>query len=169
MRNILLWALAILLLMSVAWMANKTVAKVKLKNKVKEQISTLGHLPIYKMDSTKYELPSPSVPLVIILFNTTCEHCQYEATEIKKSMASFSQVSVLLISSEPIKTIEAFAEQYGLHTEPSVTFAKINPDDVFETFGSASIPHIFIYGKDRRLIKEFKGETKMEAILKHLP
>jgi thiol-disulfide isomerase/thioredoxin len=169
MRNILLWVLAILLLVSVAWMANKTIAKVKLKSKIRERVSTLGHLPIHKMDSATYELPNHTGPIVIILFNTTCEHCQYEATELKKSMASFSHVSVLMISSEPIKTIGAFAEQYGLHTEPSVTFAKINPDDVYQTFGSISIPHIFIYGKDRRLIIEFKGETKMEAILKHLP
>lgn len=169
MRDILLWVLAILLLVSIAWMANKTIAKVKLKNKVKEQISTHGYLPIYKMDSAKYELPDHTQSIVLVFFSTTCEHCQYEATELKKAITSFSRSSILMISSEPISTIKAFAEQYGLHTEPSVIFAKIKPDDVYDTFGSISIPHIFIYGKDRKLIKEFKGETKIEAILKYLP
>ncbi|MFM7853102.1 MAG: hypothetical protein ACKO96_14580 [Flammeovirgaceae bacterium] len=48
-------------------------------------------------------------------------------------------------------------------------FAKINTEVVFDTFGSVSIPHIFIYDNEHKLIKEFKGETKMEAILQYLP
>ncbi len=168
MRNILLWCLSISFILLVAWMGNKTVAKLRAVDRVKEKIALLKLLPIVSMDSSKYELPK-TTSTVVILFNTTCDHCQYEATEIKKSITSFSQSSILMVSSEPIKTIKAFSKDYGLSNEESVTFAKINRDDVFETFGSVSIPHIFIYGKDRKLIKEFKGETKIEAILKYLP
>ncbi len=169
MRNLLLWCLSISFVLLVAWMGNKTVAKLRAVDRVKEKIALLKSLSIVSMDSSKYELPNNTIPTIIILFNTTCEHCQYEATEIKKSITSFSQLSILMVSSEPIKTIKAFSKEYGLSNEASVTFAKINRDDVYETFGSVSIPHIFIYGKDRKLIKEFKGETKIEAILKYLP
>jgi thioredoxin-related protein len=150
-------------------MGNKTVAKLRAIDKAKDKIASLKSLPIIAMDSSKYELPNNTIPTIIILFNTTCEHCQYEAKEIKKSISSFSQASILMISSEPIKTIKAFSEQYGLNNEASVSFTKINRENIFETFGSVSIPHIFIYNKDRKLIKEFKGETKIEAILKYLP
>jgi hypothetical protein len=40
---------------------------------------------------------------------------------------------------------------------------------VFENYGSLSVPHLFLYGADRKLIKEFKGETKIEAILQYVP
>ncbi|MCA4893610.1 MAG: redoxin domain-containing protein [Cytophagales bacterium] len=169
MRNILLWCLSISFVLLVAWMANITVAKLRALDRVKEKTASLKSLPIVTMDSSKYELTNNSIPTIIILFNTTCEHCQYEATEIKKSIDFFSQVRVLMISSETIEVIKAFGDQYGLTNKPSITFAKISPDDVFETFGSVSIPHIFIYGKDRKLIKEFKGETKIDAILQYLP
>lgn len=168
MRKLLLWGFTVLFVLLVAWMLSKTVARLRAANEAKDKITTLDSLPIVRMDSSKYEFPNPATA-VVILFNTTCEHCQYEASEIKKSINSFSQSSILMISSEGIKTIKAFAEQYDLHTEPSVTFAKINPEDHYKTFGSVSIPHIFIYGKDHKLIKEFKGETKIEAILKYLP
>ncbi|MFM9840540.1 MAG: peroxiredoxin family protein [Cyclobacteriaceae bacterium] len=168
MRNILLWCLSISFVLLVAWMGNKTVAKLRAVDRAKGKIASLKSLPIVSMDSSIYELPKQAKPVIIILFNTSCEHCQYEATEIKKSISSFQKASILMVSSEPIKIIKAFSVQYGLDNEPSVTFAKINRDDVFETFGSVSIPHIFIYGKDHRLIKEFKGETKIEAILKYI-
>jgi thioredoxin-related protein len=168
MRNIVLWALTILFVLLIAWMGNKTVEKLRTVDKAKEKIASLKSLPIVVMDSSRYELPT-TVSTVVILFNTTCEHCQYEATEIKKSISFFSKTSILMISSEPIKKIKTFSEEYALNNESSVTFAKISRDDVFETFGSVSIPHIFIYSKDRKLIKEFKGETKIEAILKYLP
>jgi hypothetical protein len=74
-----------------------------------------------------------------------------------------------MVSSEFIKEIKSFSIKYRLNDEPNVTFTKINPEDVYNTFGSVFIPHIFIYGKDRKLIKEFKGETKVEAILQYLP
>jgi hypothetical protein len=149
-------------------MLNKTVAKLRAVDRAKEKLASLKSLPIVIMDSSMYELPN-SVPTVVMLFNTACEHCHYEVTEIKKSISSFQRTSILMISSEPIKTIKAFAKEYGLDSEATITFAKINRDDVFETFGSVSIPHILIYDKDRKLIKEFKGETKIEAILQYLP
>ena len=50
----------------------------------------------------------------------------------------------------------------------NIHFAKINQADAYNTFGSLAVPQIFIYGADGVLIKEFKGETKMEAVLQYL-
>jgi hypothetical protein len=51
----------------------------------------------------------------------------------------------------------------------NIKFLKINRDNVFENFGPLSTPHILIYNEDSKLVKEFKGETKIEAILQYLP
>ncbi len=169
MRNIILWCLSILLVCAVAWLASSTVRKINKKKEVKEKNNVLHELPIFSMDSTSYSIVNEQKPIVLILFNTGCEHCQYEAGEIKKSIASFSQVSIVMVSSEPIAAIKEFALKYEVSHEPNITFCKIDPSKVFETFGGGSIPRIFIYGIDRQLIKEFNGETKIEAILKYLP
>lgn len=168
MRNFTLWCLAFLFISSVVWMANKAVERTKASKKVKEKASMLNELPIFSMDSMKYEMPKETKPVVLILFNTGCEHCQYETSQIKKSIASFSRSSIVMISSETLTTIEEFSVRYGLSDQPNISFCKINAENVFETFGSGVIPRIFIYGRDRKLIKEFKGETKIEAILKYI-
>jgi len=49
-----------------------------------------------------------------------------------------------------------------------VQVLKMNADDLYNYFGSVSTPHIYIYNNERRLVKEFEGETKTSAILKYL-
>ena len=120
------------------------------------------------MDSTVFQLSSIPTTL-LIYFNTECEHCQYEADEIKRSIKYFKEKKIVFISSENIKSIDEFSLTRGFNIYPFIYFVKIAPEDVYNTFGSIHAPHIFIYGKDRKLIKEFEGETKIEAILQYLP
>jgi thiol-disulfide isomerase/thioredoxin len=159
---------ATLLIALVLFMVYGIVEKVIDIRRAGEKELILNEGSLFNTDSTTYQVDF-SNPIILIYFNSECEHCQYEATEIKKSISLFSKTSILMISSEPIEAIKVFSGQYELSNEPAVTFAKINRDDVYKTFGSVSIPHIFIYGKDHKLVKEFKGETKIEAILKYLP
>jgi thioredoxin-related protein len=141
----------------VLFMVYSIVEKVYAKKSVQNKIQNLSVAQLFKMDSTQFQMTSGR-PILLVFFNSQCEHCQYELTELKKNLSSFEAVSVLLMSSENIATIKEAAE-----------FVKINRDDVFENFGSLSVPHLFLYGADRKLIKEFKGETKIEAILQYLP
>ncbi|WP_460908117.1 hypothetical protein [Spirosoma areae] len=41
-------------------------------------------------------------------------------------------------------------------------------EESYRAFGPTSVPHIFIYGPDRQLRKEYKGETKIDALLQYL-
>ena len=144
------------------------IGKVVTKKELLNRIQTLPKAQLVDLDSLAYTLPSFS-STCLIHFNSGCEHCQYELREIKKNLAAFSNTQVVLMSSENIAVIKKASIDFGLDSLPNIHFTKINAEHVFDTFGSISIPHIFIYGKDRKLIKEFKGETKMEAILKYLP
>jgi thioredoxin-related protein len=163
-------AILLLLLMATfigaffAWSVTKQDTKQKVKN---EQLS-LKISRFTSMDSSALLFPENQF-IVLVYFNSECILCQNEALEIQRSLHLISNTRILMVSSEPIETIRAFSVQHVLQNEPSVMFAKINTEVVFDTFGSVSIPHIFIYDKEHKLIKEFKGETKMEAILQYLP
>ena len=67
-----------------------------------------------------------------------------------------------------IMAIKAFGQTYGLLGQENVYFAHIPGEKVLITFGSVSVPHIFIYDKYGALQKEFKGETRIDAILKYI-
>ncbi len=144
------------------------VEKIVKKKELSIKIQTLPNAPLVDLDSVAYNLPSSST-IVLIHFNSSCDHCKYELREIKEKLSAFADTPIVLMSSENLATIKKTAIDFDIDSLPNVHFAKINAEHVFDTFGSLFLPHIFIYGKDRKLIKEFKGEAKVEAIVKYLP
>jgi thioredoxin-related protein len=158
----------IVLFAFVLFMIYGIVEKVSATKLAAKKIQTLSITSLYKMDSTRYQITALT-PILLIYFNTGCEHCQYELAEVKKKLPTLQSLSILFMSSENISEIQKAARDWGLTNLPNVEFLKINRDNVFENFGSLSVPHLFLYSKNRSLIKEFKGETKLEAILQYLP
>lgn len=148
----------------------KTVNKIEAKKKISEKLQNLPELTLLTTDSTHFHNSkiNPNQPSVLIYFNSECQFCQYEAKEIKNNILDFKDVNLLMISTEPLSKISAFAKDHDLINIPQIQFLQINEEDVYETFGGISVPSIFIYGPDQKLIKQYRGETKMEAVLQYI-
>lgn len=137
------------------------------KRKIEVKLESLPAAKLFGLDSLVYTINSSS-SVCIVYFDSNCEYCQYELKEIKNNISLFTHSQIVFISSQDIASIKKASEDYGLAKIFNIDFVKINSIDVFDTFGSASLPHIFIYDSNQKLVKEFKGETKVEAILKYL-
>lgn len=169
MKDIIKWILIISVLCAIAWMANASFKKIQTARLTKEKLNTLPEFILVGLDSVLIEFSSfENGPLVLIYFNSECDHCQYEVQDIKKNIAGFSKATVVFMSSESLAKINAFAQSSGLKDFPNVFFTKISSNDAFTAFGPLGVPHVFIYGRDKVLRKEFKGETSAEVILKYL-
>lgn len=154
----IVFALAVFMVYS---MIEQQTAKKLVQTKIQ---STPVNVNLFTLDSTRFIFPLAK-PVVFILYNSTCEHCQYELTQIRASMHLFKDVELVFLSSEPISAIKKVALLFESHR--NVNFIKINPEDVYDNFGTVRYPTILIYGTNGKLIKEFKGETKVEAILRY--
>jgi thiol-disulfide isomerase/thioredoxin len=141
---------------------NKTVVSSSRDKSLK-----LDSINIYDSDSVNMKF-SNKVTSIIIYFNTDCDHCQYEATEIQKNMSQFGNAQLLLLSIEPLANIRKFIKTYRLEGFSNLQVGQISGKTAVETFGFKSVPHILIYNAENQLVKEYKGETKIEAILKYL-
>lgn len=169
MKETIKWGLLFTIVVAIAWLINASFEKVRAAKSAKEKLSTLPAFSLTALDSSAIESSSfDYAPLVLIYFNSECDHCQYEAQDIKNNIAGFSKATIVFMSSEPLAKIKAFAENGSLNDHANVSFTKITSHDAFTAFGTLAVPHVFIYGPDKRLRKEFKGETKAEAILKYL-
>ena len=147
------------------FMVYSTLEQQTAKKLVQTKIqSTPVNVNLFTLDSTRFIFPLAK-PVVFILYNSTCEHCQYELSQINAEINSFNNIELVFLSSEPIPAIKQSALPF--EGNRNVNFVKINPEDVFDNFGTVRYPTILIYGTNSRLIKEFKGETKVEAILKY--
>lgn len=167
-RKAMLTLLFTLVLCGALFLIYLTIKKISAKEIIAKKVSTLSTVNLLGLDSTTFKIPTDK-NVVLVFFNPGCEHCQYEAMGIRENIKDFKNATLVFLSSEPLNAIRHFSTQYDLDHFPFVHFTKINNEEVFDTFGTLSVPHIFIYGEDRKLIKEFKGETKIEAILKYIP
>jgi thioredoxin-related protein len=108
-----------------------------------------------------------NTPSVFIAFHPECEHCQYEAKSINERKADLANVNIVMFTVANDSMTRVFSKQYGLDSLKNVHVTADTTKELERLFNVKSIPSIFIYNTQKQLIKEFKGETKIEAIIKY--
>ena len=168
-KKYVLTSILVLLFTGIGILIAKTIRTNNHKKVVSEQLKVIPNFETFDMDSLKVRHADFNAkPTIIVYFNTECEHCQYEATQIVKYQDQFKDVNLYMLSAENISQIKAFAHKMGLDKISNLEMGKITVKESFEVFAFTSIPDILIYNASGQLQKHFKGETKIEAILKYL-
>ena len=167
LKRALLLILVTALLSATAFFLYRISERVNDKKVSLRNLETRNHFTLFDFDSTQFVLRS-DLKSVIVYFNSECEHCLYELDQIITNAERFSHAEVILTSSELIRAIKQFADTNYPAALVNIRFLKINPDQAHKTFGSLTVPQIFIYGIDGILIKKFSGETKIDAIFQYL-
>ncbi|WP_428655087.1 TlpA family protein disulfide reductase [Runella sp.] len=147
----------------------KTYQGMAAKKQTEQQLQHLPSVALVGLDSTSFALHPNTKPIVIFYFDPHCEHCQNEANALKKQANAFENVTLLWLSTERLWVLREFEQKYGLQkTIPSLKIAHISPQDADKQFGFRTVPTILMYDTEGNLTKKYVGETKIEAILKHL-
>jgi len=147
----------------------KTYQSAVEKKQTEQRQQHLPSVTLVAMDSTLFSLPISAKPTIIFYFDPHCEHCQNEAKELKKQAQIFQDVRLLWLSTERLWVLRAFEKEYELQKAfSSLTIAQISPQDADKQFGFRTVPTILIYDDQGNLAKKYVGETKMEAIVKHI-
>ncbi|MCU0447027.1 MAG: TlpA family protein disulfide reductase [Microscillaceae bacterium] len=158
--------LLILVVVLFAWAVQRSQAR----KQVQASRQSLPNFSFYDLDSLQVSRASlaSGKPTLVIYFNSECEHCQYEATELVKNASKLESANIILVSTELIAKIKAFYQKYNLFKIKHLQILKTTSQAFYDYFGETGVPSIFIYNSDNQLIKHFKGEAKIEAILSPL-
>lgn len=109
-----------------------------------------------------------SGPLLITFFHPECDHCKYEISSLIGTDLIDSQLTALLVSYAKVDDIQSFMQEVG-NTDALNMHILHDPDfRMSDLYRADVIPTNFIYDKELRLVKVFKGATKPETILKYL-
>ncbi|CAD5255224.1 MULTISPECIES: redoxin domain-containing protein [unclassified Imperialibacter] len=165
-RKLFILFYALLAIGAIAWLATKSMQMLAAKEERQKHVQSLPAFKFMSVDEHQLALSALAgeSALVLVAFNSACDHCQYEAKSISGIIDSYPDTQFIFLSEEPLDTIRHFQSTYFPVASSNITFGQTSIVDLHETFGSLSYPNIFIYGKDGKLLKEFKGETKPEAI-----
>lgn len=144
--------------------------KITYKNEVAERIKTIPEFSFLTLNNQVFKengLTKNSCKL-FVYFNSECDYCQSEATQISENIAEFKDTQLIFVSCEPIEGIKQFAKTYSLLDKENVLFLHDKESEFSEIFDAKSIPFILLYSKENMLIEKYKGATKISNIIKHL-
>ena len=174
MKRLIFLAFVGIILLSIATLGYKIVRGNAEKDATALRIRILPELRFTQENGapiTNTDFP-PDKALVIVHFLPDCHFCQGEAKEFSAHPELLADAHVLFVSAAAITQIREFTAAYALRNLPSVTIAADSLKTFGQTFGTASVPTTFVYGKavsgKRLLLKQFHGETSAEAIKKAL-
>lgn len=167
MRKGLLILLVLLVIGIISMLAYFSVQKLSQKEDRTQNISSLPDLSYFDISGNEVNLKDAfnGEKVILILFNSECEHCTYEAKAIREDISSFKDVTLIFLSMESLEKVIGFSRVASLDGVDRVTFGHVEPDKLESVFKNVRYPNIFLYNDDGSLIKEFKGETKIDLIL----
>lgn len=137
------------------------------REELRVRAAVLPSLDLTTLDGQPYNL-NDKLPLVLIYFNTTCDHCQRQLESLRRERELFAGVPVVLMSSQPEEDLREFQEQTNI-AEEGFIIVQVQHEVVAERFGVLALPQIFVYGADGELVDLFSGETSPEKIRLAIP
>jgi peroxiredoxin len=170
MRRYIKPVIIIALLVIFGGLGYTIVTKLKQKSEAEQKVQRLPQFTFHTPGNAAFSSAqlAKNKPVLIVHFDPDCEGCQYEAYEINKSLDLMKDIQVLMITSADADKAKQFLTDYQLEGYPFITLLMDKDNTFFRTFGAAATPMQVLYDKDHKLVKIFKGEVKMEAILKLL-
>ncbi|MES1220865.1 MAG: thioredoxin [Bacteroidota bacterium] len=114
---------------------------------------------------TKKDLPKKT-PVLLIIFNPECDHCQHETTELIKNINSFKKVKIVMATVRPIADIKPFVVKYKLAQYSNITVGKDFQFFLPGFYMINNLPYLAMYDKQGKLISTFEGTMKMTDLIK---
>ncbi|KAB1159654.1 TlpA family protein disulfide reductase [Tenacibaculum aiptasiae] len=163
--------LALILLISsiLFFLSYKISNKINYKKQIVENTKTIPTFTFENMVGDNYTDKDLLLkPVVFVYFNSDCDYCHSEATKIKERLNEFKNCQLIFISIEAKEKIKLFEDKYGFNVYKNIVFLEDRKGEFSKLFDVHSIPYIVVYDKNHKLLKKFKGITRIDDILKYL-
>ena len=124
--------------------------------------AALPELTLLAADGSRKML-TPGKPIVLVYFNSTCDHCQRQVDALVTNLSMFEGTTVMLMSSQSQEDIVAFAAT--LPNSRNLHVVQCMPEEIAQKFGVLALPQIFVYDAKGALAGLFYGETDAKTLL----
>ena len=105
------------------------------------------------------------MPVLVVCFSTTCDHCQAEATDLVKNKDKFKNVRIIFLTPEKLPNIREFYSKYKLAELPNLVIGKdyrfFAPG--FYTF--KKFPFSVYYNRDHKFITSVEGTSTADMVI----
>ncbi len=134
---------------------------------LREKVANVPALSLKDRHGNEFTIPTGR-PVVLIYFNSTCDHCQRQLNVLRDNLGLFANAALVLMSSQSMEEVVPFTDGLGFDKESHVYLVQITHEELANVFGTLGLPHIFVYSAKGKLVGLFAGETTVAAIAEHL-
>ncbi len=169
MKKIIKISLLLFFAFAILFLTYKIFVSLSIKENAQRKILKLPSDGSFKnLNQTIFSFSDiiPNRELIIVHFNSECDYCMNEISDIIKQSKLIQDKNVLLISSEKNEVLEKLYYEKNLN---KYTFIKILRDDnhtFLNLFGTNAFPITLVYDKNLQLKKKYNGEASIDAIIK---
>jgi len=170
MKKIIKPFILLFIISLLSFLGYKITDKINHKKEVSERIQLLPNFSYNTLKGAVVTQNSLNKKFntVFINFNTECDYCKHEASQINDHFASFKNTQFVFVSNQNVNTIKEFANTYNLLQHDAIYFALDTKNDFSTTFDTHSFPYAALYNPNKQLIKTFKGAVTAKTLLKAL-
>ena len=129
-------------------------------------VDELSQIKIISLKNGNSNLMSLKKSSLIIYFSLNCEYCINEINSISLNVKNFNNVDILLVSSDSYENIVNFSTKFN---NRKLNFIYDYSGEVKNILGVKNYPSIYIFSRNMKLVKFFKGETPINKILSEIP
>jgi len=104
-------------------------------------------------------------PVLIILFDPECEHCQHETEQIIKNMDELKKIQIVMATNASFEKLKTFYEKYDLQKFENI-HAGLDVQTILAPFFMIhNLPYMAMYDKKGNLLTTFEGSMKIEKLI----
>lgn len=116
---------------------------------------------------SKGDLPKKK-PVMLLLFNPKCEHCQHETEEMTQQIERFRGVHIVMATTASFAEMMGFREKYRLSRFDNITVGRDTGFFLPVFFDIHNLPFHAFYNKKLELTGAFPGSMTVEKSLTEL-
>ena len=108
----------------------------------------------------------PDERTVILLVQSQCGHCGYELDELERKISDIADLHLYVLSTEQNFFAAGYLDRFPkLRASSSVSIGVVDRASFERALGVLVTPALFVFDERGRLVKSFRGETKIDAFV----
>jgi len=172
-RKTIILGVIIILFISLGMIIRSQVLNIENSLKQKQESKAeLNYLPEFNFQDTLGNSFSninleKDKPIVVVHFGNFCPYCHEEAKIINHYFEEYKDFQLLFVTKDEMKNINIFMKKNKLVAKPNITILRYENNEFEEAFGSKSLPCLFIFDRQNKLVQHFDGAVTARTLIKY--
>ena len=163
MKKKIIIIITVFILLAVCWMLWYIIKTQYQKEHF--SVELLPDVTLYKSNNYPYFISNTEKYCVIVYFESDCQYCIDEASQISENESIFEHAQVYFISTEPVEYLQDFESKFF---SSQIIFLHDKEKKLLNALQVKHFPTTYIFASDRTFVRRFIGFVSIEEIISHI-